>query len=385
MPWPEQNYAYDIRNFGSSSTDTQPAGTGYVFVQPRPKYTFFAYLEVNPDAEPEWYQDAVKNGRFLASLVSIGHPSVEFETETMRTYNGYRVVPMKMKYKPITLKLRDDSPSFVMNLLKAYRAHYHNSGDAKSKDDFGDTLPGIGQRGGELDSLGLKAKSIRHFFSRMVIYDLGTAPGSVNVYYLINPMITTIDHDPLDYYDSTGFVDLSMSVEYEGFYEEIGKPVTDYPDALKQLGDQTATSNTQLGGSTSTDFFGGMVDRLVGGLPGILAGAAGSGGINFSSLKQGLIQNVLGNGPLPQIQAAVRAAQSISGKTRNGDYSSVVGLASSVLRGVLTGTIAFDSDGSARPTYPTTTDPSSLALRSATDLMKTVRIGGTSWIDLVGD
>lgn len=379
MSWPENNYAFDIRGFGAGQTSSA-TGSNYIFVQPRPKYTFFAFFEINTEVQPDWYQEAVKNGRCLAALSSIGHPAVEFDTVTLRSYNGYRVVPLKVKYKPITIKLRDDSPSFVANLLKSYRSHYHNSGDAESRDDFGDTLPGIGARGGSLDSIGLKNKTTRHFFNRIIIYDLGTSPSSVNVYYLINPMITSIDHGELDYNETNGLVDIGLTIEYEGYYEELGKTVTDYADAFAQIQASASTSGSnQIGGNTSTDFFGSMVDNLIAGLPGILAGAAGNGGLSLDVLKDSLLQNILGNGPLPQIQAAVRAAQAISGRTSNGDYSSVVGLAASILRGQLTGTANFNSTG--RPVSNTT---GNYALKSATDLMKTLKIGDDSWIDLIG-
>ena len=380
MGWPENNYAFDIRNYGSGQ-DSSATGSNYIFVQPRPKYTFFAFFEINSDVQPDWYQDAVKNGRCLAALSSIGHPAIEFDTETLRTYNGYRVVPTKAKYKAINVKMRDDSPSFVTNLLKSYRAHYHNSGKAESKDDFGDQLPGIGSRGGSLDSIGLTSKTTRHFFSRIILYDLGTSPSSVNVYYLINPMITVINHGDLDYNDTAGFVEVDLTIEYEGFYEELGKTVTDYADAFAQIQASASTAGSkQIGGNTSTDFFGGMVDNLISGLPGILAGAAGNGGLSLDVLKDSLLQNILGNGPLPQIQAAVRAAQSIAGKTRNGDYSSVVGLGASILRGQLTGTADFSDTG--KPV--TSSTGVNLAIKSATDLMKTLKIDGDSWIDLIG-
>ena len=370
MGFPTRNYAFDIRNFGSGRLAD---GSNYLFVQPRPKYTYFAYFDIAAEAAPPWYQESVRSGKFLAALMSVGHPAMDYETEQLNTYNGVRVVPVRRKFKPLQVKFHDDSGSLVTNILKAYRSHYHYSGDATSADDFGDGLPmsRSGSRGGQLPSIGLKARSTRCFFNEITLYDLGTSPSHVNVYHIIRPTITSIDHDGLDYYETTGLVSVTLTLEYEGYHEELGVSIKEHSEALAQLGESPSDDqNDQVGGFTSRDIFGGMVDRITRNIPGIVSGAIGQ--TAFAGLKTGVLSNVAG-GAINSVRAAVRQAAFVAER----EATDLGRDAASGLVDGVTGFIPFLADTGIRRRAENVT------ARAVTRLMQETLVDGDAWLSKV--
>ena len=373
MAFPIRNYASDIRNFGAQK-DANNTGSSYVFVQPRPRYTFFVYFEIPQEIQPSWYQESIRNGSFLATAVSVGRPAVDYDIETIRSYNGIRHVPTRIKYKAIDAKFHDDSASLIMNLMKEYRKHYHYSGDATDPGDFGDSvINGSSPRRTTLPSIGLKLKTTRCFFSKIIIYDLGTSPDHVNVYHLINPIITTTTHDGLDYYDSSGMSSITLNIEYEGYFDEIGVNVASKEDALIQLGEQAtdhSSTNTQDGGFTSDNIFGSFVDGIIG-----RSGISSEGISNalFQSLKSGTLALGGSLDPMNVIRLAVR--QLNSGLER--EVSTLAGNATRSLVDGIAGQLPFQSEVVMNPLR-------SIATRSVRKLMTDTFIGNDSWIDKVG-
>lgn len=371
MAFPLTNYGFDIRSFGSAGLAD---GNSPVFVQPRPKYTWFAYFDVAESVRPQWYDTAVREGKMLAALASCGHPSFEFETEALNSYNSVRVVPTKIKYKPINVKMFDDSPSYISRLLKAYRDHYHFSGSAKGTEEFGDGLPGsASERSGELPSVGMRVRSTRNFFREIVLFDLGTAPGSINVYRLANPIVTAITHGDLDYYDKTGMVEVSFNVAYEGYSEELAVPISDNQEALAQIGEgdgSFAGSQVSQGGG---DILGGILDNVGISLPGILSDTFANGGFSLDALKRGLFQAASRGTPMQTFRNAVRTVQLGSGAVQTGNVVGVLGLTDRL--GSL-GLVGFQPGRSV-------TMPARLSGQSASDLMRSLTIDGDDWLDLI--
>lgn len=372
MGFPVKNYGFDIRSFGSAGLAD---GNSPVFVQPRPKYTWFAYFDVAESARPQWYDTAVREGKMLAALASCGYPSFEFETEILNSYNSVRVVPTKIKYKPITVKMFDDSPSYISRLLKAYRDHYHFSGSAKGTEEFGDGLPGTAsERSGELPSVGMRVRSTRNFFREIVLFDLGTAPGSINVYRLANPIVTAIAHGDLDYYDNTGMVEVSFNIAYEGYSEEPAVPISDNQEALAQIGEGSGELGSgQLQGGGSGDLLSGILDNIGISLPGILSDTFANGGFSLDALKRGLLQAASRGTPLQTLRNAVRTVQLASGAVQMGNVVGALGLADRL--GSL-GLVGFQPGRSV-------TMPARLSGQSASDMMRTLTIDGDDWLDLI--
>lgn len=240
---------------------------------PRPKYTWFAELDIN--------QDYLKSGRLSTNLDTfldnnnnklylhlkrIDHPKPTVNTETLRSYNKYVKVPTKVEYPPAQMTFDDDATSIVMALWKEYLAFYSHVGDvgykrllqaenlvsadedtALANDKQLDahayghlvsvdgTEPRVDME--ERASLGMRLKSNnhRHFFDRIVIYDLGTERESVNIYYYFRPVITAWDHGDLDWEDRTGKVEVNATFEYENYYFALGRRRGQVADVIERM------------------------------------------------------------------------------------------------------------------------------------------------------
>jgi hypothetical protein len=299
------------------------------------------------------------------------------QTEELNSYNLIRNVPIKMKYKPIQVKLRDDSASVVATLLKAYRDHYHYSGAAESFDDFGDALL---DRGGSLDSMGLRTREQRHFFREIVLYDLGTSPSSVNVYRLVNPMITSIDHGELDYGQTNDFVEVNLTIQYEGYHEVTGRPATEFPEAFVQIGGSPASVEPQSGVvSSGIQQQASIGDRIQSALGDLLNDGAED---VLASLKQSESSSF--GDPIAKLKDSVLesdrtrdAGSSLIQRAWNG--LNVVPLLENAVKSELTSS----SVGSPFSDGKFVERASQRAAKSAVDTMLGALVGGTSWMDLL--
>jgi hypothetical protein len=249
------DYGRIIRGFGSHDNA--------MVVQPRPSYTFFATFHINPTAPSgNYHTGGVATHKIFASLKSIGKPSLEYEIEKMRAYNTPYLLKKKVTYKDIPVTFFDDSTSFIQGLVKSYRAFYSMAGnktngnselervplsatrratgtrdttewtpvdgadpDARMYDGGNQTLTAAGRQYGEriagLNSLGLRAREEKNFFTKIRIYDLGSEPNSINVYTIFNPVFASVDQTVLDYSTVT-LQEVTLNLSYEDFTEEIG-------------------------------------------------------------------------------------------------------------------------------------------------------------------
>ena len=243
--WPFVNYASDERNFNSA-----PGGArSNTLSIPRKKFTYLIEFQINQRvlANPitnigEFIQN---NGKLYTHLRSLDHPRPQMKMETLRSYNKWIKVPTTIEFPPASMTFHDDSTSVVMALWKEHTHFYSHlatvgedvSGvNSLSRIDgnneinsyqFTHILTGEEMRSkmGQRPSLGMKLKpnDMRHFFESIVIYDLGTEPDGVNVYWFHHPVITSWDHENVDKEDRTGNVGVSANFEYESYYFTVGQ------------------------------------------------------------------------------------------------------------------------------------------------------------------
>lgn len=235
---------YPFVNFATllRGTENSWGAQTTAMVLPRHKFTFlveFVLSEAALAASQTNLGEFIQNGRIYTSLRRIDHPKVSLKTETLRRYNKYVKMPVKAEFPPVQMIFHDDITSVTMALWKEHYSFYNYSGSVGSQmtdpranistnGDFrnSNTLVGDGMRR-NMDihpSIGttLRAGSSRHFFENIIIYDLGVNPDSINIYYYVNPMITQMDHENLDYFDRSSFVGVSMTMEYENYYYTVG-------------------------------------------------------------------------------------------------------------------------------------------------------------------
>ncbi len=241
--WPVVNYAQEERNFQTSHN--QRSGALSI---PRFKFTWLVEFAINPRV---WenpvtnLREFLCNGKLYTHLLTLDHPSPTIRTEKLRSYNKWINVPVQVEFPSATMTFHDDSTSVVQALWKEnlnFYTHLAQVGDSISGEGvnsnlsstqetnsygFTHILTGEEQRAKmeERPSLGMKLKpnDMRHFFEYIAIYDLGTEPDSINVYWYHKPMITGWQHDNLDKEDRTGNVRVSASFDYESYYFTIGQ------------------------------------------------------------------------------------------------------------------------------------------------------------------
>lgn len=269
MAFPVNNYGSLIRGMTAIGQRAASVSSPIVSI-PRPKYAYLTLFEFEPTADMSQFDEAYRTGRVLAATQSISHPQVSFTTETLRSYNAVRNVPVKIEYQPATITFYDDTTGVVANFLKLYRKFYHHSGDATGEFDFGDGIGKQGRAQSSLSSIGMKTRtSGRHLIRKITVFDLGTAPTGVNLYHFINPFVESINHDELSYYDASGFVNVTLNMQYEGYYEELNQNAADYQYIFEQFQDSGRTFGALVPNpSDSPDFFGGASGRRSGAIIG---------------------------------------------------------------------------------------------------------------------
>jgi hypothetical protein len=130
---------------------------------------------------------------------SVSAASYSVDTQLMNQYNKKRVVQTRLNYEPITVSFYDTFDSEWHTLMRDYLSHYFNGGkgiDQRISREGSSTVdPNF-----ETD-LGFTPNADRYFFPRIVINQNGHAGLSRDT-ILINPTITNIQGDTLDYSDS---------------------------------------------------------------------------------------------------------------------------------------------------------------------------------------
>jgi hypothetical protein len=239
--FPVVNFAASLRNVNT------PAGINprIALALPRPKYTFLIEMQLNPYAlinAQTNVSDFLSNGQIYGQLKSIDYPKPKFEIETLRSYNRWRKFYKRVHYDAATLVWHDDSTSMVTALMKEYMNFYHETGsigtlgsggaatdDAQMNTEAAQIGDGVRTSMNTRQSLGqkLRPQSMRHFFDYITIYDLGTEPTSVNTHTFHRPIVTSFEHDNLDWY-STELVTTPWTLEYENYYFTIGQSADDF-------------------------------------------------------------------------------------------------------------------------------------------------------------
>lgn len=269
--WPYSQHAMDMRG-----TRTATGNERYSIVYPRLKFTFLVEFFIATDVfmNNSTQTDLLeywKNGRLLSTLRSIDHPQPTFNVERIRSYNKYVLLPKKVEFPSANISFHDDNTSIALGLWKEYLNYYNYSGsvgkdsvasgqpDKVMTDEFRNSndLVGGNMRNG-IDvrpSMGMKIRSNqgRNFFEAIRIYDLGSDPDSVNIYTYINPVITAMSHDSLDFEDSSS-VGVSFTFEYENYYHLVGLSNDDFNDAITgRYGGSKSSTQPRVGGHIRMD------------------------------------------------------------------------------------------------------------------------------------
>lgn len=155
---------------------------------PRQKFNFTLIL------------DRAETGSTVFTKVSsVTAPSYSADTTIMNQYNKKRVVQTRLNYDPITVSFYDTFDNEWHDTMKSYLSHYYNNGAGIATRT---ALEGSSVVTPVFETdLGFTPNAIRYFFPRIRIIQNGYR-NEYRETTLINPIITNMQGDTLDYSDS---------------------------------------------------------------------------------------------------------------------------------------------------------------------------------------
>ena len=340
---------------------------GYEYA-PRNKFLFHCYFNINTSMIPSLA--AVYNSTEKATIglmvKTVQLPKFKLETEILNQYNRKRVIQKKINYQPVTTTFHDDGGDLIRNMWYNYYSYYYKDpnqayGPPAQNGSIGpiQTLPGFsynardiyandrvvndwgyvgeGYDQGNAGSNGVgsggdQSSGKPPFFRDITIYGMDQHKWAS--YTLINPLISSWDHDTYSYSEGGGTMQNSMTIEYETvkyFTGAIGgvRPDTNvvgfadpaYYDNVRSSLARPGSTQTVLGQGGLLDAGIGIIEDLQsGGVAGII-GAVQKAGTTYNTFKDAPIRSIVNeeaNAALnsvlrTSIPAAVRQAQNSSG------------------------------------------------------------------------
>ena len=340
---------------------------GYEYA-PRNKFLFHCYFNINTSMIPSLA--AIYNSTEKATIglmvKTIQLPKFKLETETLNQYNRKRVIQKKINYQPVTTTFHDDGGDLIRNMWYNYYSYYYKDpnqayGPPAQNGSIGaiQTLPGFsynsrdiyandrvvndwgfvgesydqGNAGsGGVGSGGDQSSGKPPFFRDITIYGMDQHKWAS--YTLINPLISSWDHDTYNYSEGGGIMQNSMTIEYETVKYYTGavggvRPDTNvvgfadpaYYDNVRSSLARPGSTQTVLGQGGLLDAGIGIIEDLQsGGVAGII-GAVQKAGTTYNTFKDAPIRSIVNeeanaalNSVLQNsIPAAVRQAQNSAG------------------------------------------------------------------------
>lgn len=221
-------YFRDAKNASRFRPDVNPV---------RQKFQGYVNFIFNRDLFQDLYSDGTFDSEFrttIGSLIRTSEmPSVQFQTETLNSYNRKRIVQTGVTYDPITMTVYDTVGNDWLTVLMKYFAYHYmnprNKGNQFDRDleggrrvndvaelinsNFGS--PKNGGNAWNSNKDGFNLNITQNFFERI---DFVLYHGNQGVQYSIfNPVMTSFKPNEIDYTDNAGFREFQMTFEYESF------------------------------------------------------------------------------------------------------------------------------------------------------------------------
>jgi hypothetical protein len=221
-----------------SQTASKTFRTNGYELSPRYKFLFHVSFTVNtteiPALKSIFGESGINQIGLLVKTVQL--PSYEIEHEELNQYNRKRLVQTQIKYNPVQISFQDDQGDLSRNLWYNYFAYYYKDPTQAygSTDNLNGSIgalanmPGfsyntrdiysdsrvindwgyIGESYTDSTTVGKPA-----FFKDIRIYGLNQHKFAE--YVLINPIITSWQHDTYDYSQGDGIMQNNMTIKYE--------------------------------------------------------------------------------------------------------------------------------------------------------------------------
>ena len=271
---------------------------------PKTKFLYHVVFRINPAAisGTEFSQRHTNTLNVLVKAVDL--PSFKMSVETLQQYNRKKQVQSKLEYNPVNVVFHDDNAGVTTEMWRLYYMHYF-ADSASSKNSTGsfkrNTYGSVEQN---KFKYGLDTSASVPFFESIEVFQMGKQ--QFQSYRLINPIITSWNHEKLDQSDTSAMSSNSMTVMYEAVTYDKGSVSPDtVPGFGNQYYDKAPSPLSIAGGGTASLFGTGGVLSGIGGTlsdlsSGNFLGAAIKGANVLRNAKQlssdGLRQEAFGIG-----------------------------------------------------------------------------------------
>ena len=324
---------------------------------PKFKFLFHVYFEINPAV----YAKGIAQGsNFGLAVKTIDLPKYSIDTATLNQYNRKRLVQTKIKYNPITVVFHDDNGNLVNDMWYNYYTYYfqdankpvingagrqttngNNSGsvDFNSRNLYNPDISGdqdwgyIGETTSPTATTSQANQGITKipFFKTIQIFGLNRH--NFIQYTLINPVITSFNHDTYDYSQGNGTMANTMTIDYETVKYAEGAIDGRTPSnivtgfGLETNYDRTPSPINRPGSNATILGQGGLVDAAGGFINdlsnGNLLGAIRTAGTAYNTFKNKNLKQIATQDLNSVLNNAVQ--QQLPGAVRNNNYYPVFG------------------------------------------------------------
>lgn len=300
-----RDYAHAAKVFRSNGYENAP----------RLKFLFHVYFNINTSQIPTlaniYGAGAASTIGLLVKNVQL--PQFQIQTDTLNQYNRKRIIQKKIDYQPVQFELHDDGGDLIRTMWYNYFSYYYkdpsqkynnisningtNGDSASDPNGFSYNTRDIYANNRAVNDWGFIGESYNDstnsgkppFFRDISIY--GFDQHKFVQYTLINPLITTWNHDQYDYSQGDGTMKNSVTVAYETVKYYSGglgaqRPDTNVPSFADPNAYDTQKSFLQTpGGTASITGQGGQVFQGQGTIQDLQAGTVASpvGGVQTAN------------------------------------------------------------------------------------------------------
>jgi len=171
---------------------------------------------------------------------SVGLPDYDYNVVRVNQYNRPRYVPTRMDTSPVSIIFYDTKDNQFNFLHMAYARHYFNGHELEGLAGYNVITPQFSTGAGQDFGAQSVPHSQRFFFQEIIIKQQDTAQGGRSI-HLHNCMMTSVNHDRLDYSDSNP---VTYNVQFQPEHVNI-KPLA--ASSTANAAAQAATGGSEAG------------------------------------------------------------------------------------------------------------------------------------------
>lgn len=224
-----EQYLDNLREDGITLRDFQHAERLFIDQglkhAPKHKFLYHVTFFLSDEAKTVIPELANYTNEIGILVKSADLPSYQAAVEVKNKYNRKKNIQTSVNYREISIDFHDDNFGITTALLEAYFKYYF----ADSKNTLSTAAYGI-QNGGDTLYEGEEFNKFQFgmdndtpnkaFFNRIEIAQLSRR--QYTKYILVNPLISDWSHDSVEYSDSQGIMQNSISINYETVLYERG-------------------------------------------------------------------------------------------------------------------------------------------------------------------